>query len=42
MTQSAINNNIINHQTQETLKQQIRPIVEHFLKTASPIYSKPK
>lgn len=33
MTQSAINNHGISHQTQETLRQRIRPIVEHFLKT---------
>lgn len=33
MTQSATNNHGITPQTQETLTQRIRPIVEHFLKT---------
>ncbi|MDJ1176641.1 hypothetical protein [Roseofilum capinflatum] len=33
MTQSATNNYGITPQTEETLKQRIRPIVEHFLNT---------
>lgn len=33
MTKSFINDNGIGHQTQEALRHQIRPIVEHFLKT---------